>query len=287
MPTETAVDSGARYALLKVVNERLTAREFEVPILPDVAMKAFELAGQPDVGAASLAALIQRDPAIASHILRVANSPAYSSRIEITSLRQAIARLGIQVIAELTMSIAMKSQFEVAPGWRADLIGDWKHAVASSLWAKELGRLRRRSVEACFLCGLLHTIGRPVTYKLISDACDDHKTQLPIDAARSIVDGWYVEVGAVVAESWSLPGAIGESIAYHRFYDQTPTYVDEAKITFAASWLGERSLTDEPVDADELTTADIARDLSLYPDECAGLIEMNEPIRTTVDALAS
>jgi len=43
------------------------------------------------------------------------------------------------------------------------------HAFVKGGFAKELARQKRRNVETMFLCGLLHSIGRPLVLRLIGE----------------------------------------------------------------------------------------------------------------------
>ena len=46
----------------------------EVPILPEIANKAFMLANNKESDASQMAQLIQSDPSLAGHVMRIANS---------------------------------------------------------------------------------------------------------------------------------------------------------------------------------------------------------------------
>ena len=282
-----AVASQSRDEILKIVTQRIATREFELPLLPEVAIKAMELARSPDGDASKLAELIQRDQAIAGQVLRVANSSAFCPRSEIVSLRQAIARLGMNLIAEITLTITLRSQFFMHDDWRDSMAKMWRHSVAAGQWAKALARIKHRDAENAFICGLLHGIGKPVVLNLVADVCMQRKLEAGIKVMESVIDGWYVEVGSLVATSWELPAPIIEVITFHRYYQDAPHYVDETAITACAAFLGDATVADQTLDPEEFSQSDWATDLNLYPDDCEKLLQEQEAIRDAVAAVAT
>ncbi|KZX74824.1 hypothetical protein A3715_08670 [Oleiphilus sp. HI0009] len=74
----------------------------DVPLFPKIATDVMRLAKSPDTDAATLADLIQRHTTLAGHVIRVANSPLYTPNASMVSLQQAIARLGLNAICEIS-----------------------------------------------------------------------------------------------------------------------------------------------------------------------------------------
>lgn len=91
-----------------VYAEELAAGELEVPLLPEVATEVLSSTLDDKVTAARLAELIQQDQALAAHLLRVVNAPAFRGSVQIVALQQAIARLGMERIREIALTISLK-----------------------------------------------------------------------------------------------------------------------------------------------------------------------------------
>ena len=62
----------------------------------------------------------------------------------------------------------MQSGVFRVPGYEPVLNQLWRHALASGAFAKEIARVRRLNVESAFLCGLLHSVGKPALLQLSS-----------------------------------------------------------------------------------------------------------------------
>ena len=79
-----------RYALKAFIeDERLN-----IPVLPTTATKVLSILRDQAVDASDLSKVIEKDQSLAGNIIRVCNSPVYGGRKNISSLQQAVARLG-------------------------------------------------------------------------------------------------------------------------------------------------------------------------------------------------
>ena len=68
----------------------------EVPLLPTVAREIMAMLGDPSVGMARVALSARKDPAMAANLLRVANSAAFGGAAPVSSIREALVRIGIE-----------------------------------------------------------------------------------------------------------------------------------------------------------------------------------------------
>lgn len=90
-------------SLLEVIDEHLNATDFKLPPYSPVAARIQALAQRPDIGTSQLEQAILHDPALAGQILRVANSVMYAGLSKVSSIAQAISRLGTNEIVNLVV----------------------------------------------------------------------------------------------------------------------------------------------------------------------------------------
>lgn len=183
---------------------RIKARDVEIPVLPEVARKVVSLVNDPDSDALQLAKVIESDQSMAANIIRIANSPAYSPNGNVVSLQQAISRLGMRTMSEVAIAASVNSKMFHAPGFEARIKQIWDDSLKTALWAKEVARLTRRNVEAAFLCGLLHNIGRPMLLQWLSDSY----SELGEAEMLRIESELFIEANRAVIEAWELPEVI-------------------------------------------------------------------------------
>ena len=206
-------DVGAEFS------RELEARTLEVPLLPNVASEVLSSTLDDKGNAARLAELIQQDQGLASHLLRVVNSPVFRGSAEIVALQQAIARLGMERIREIALTVSLKGTL-FSPGSFEHLVADsWMHGLRTGLWAKEVARAARKNVEIAYLCGLLHNVGAPLVVNRVSQLSDG----LTEAQVISLVDEYAAATGLMLVEEWRLPSAVGICIRFHGDFGSVST----------------------------------------------------------------
>jgi putative nucleotidyltransferase with HDIG domain len=212
--------SDALALLDAAIGARLDERRVELPVMPDVATRilAGGLAESDDVR--QLAALLHRDPALAVQVLRVANSASHGGTVAIQSIAQAVMRVGLMTVREVVVAVAVGSRVFRAPGMEDVVHHLWRHSVVAGFYAKEVARTLRSNVESAFLCGLLHDVGQPVLLTLALDVwktdLGQAKTTVPErPACLEVLRRRHTAMAPVLAETWTLPTPVIESIAHH------------------------------------------------------------------------
>ena len=197
--------------LEQLLIERIQKGAIELPLLPQVASRILAMVYDPNAEAAKLAALIHQDQALAAHVIRIANSPAYMTRNPVVSLQHAVSMLGMNLMSELAFSASIKGSAFKVPGWDDEVKRLWQYSLASGAYAKEIARTRRFNVESAYLCGLLHGIGKPVVLQTLVALAKEQNCTLTKEWLHQLLEGYYIQVGLLVAEDWGLPPPVVES----------------------------------------------------------------------------
>lgn len=265
--------------LSQVFARQIADRKVELPPMPATAAEVMSLCGQETTDAAKLSAVIHRDQTIASNVLRVANSAACAGQVPCASLQQAVSRLGLQMITEIAMAVAVRGRL-FANRTCADLLDElWKHSVLTGFFTKEIARLRRRNVEIAFLCGLLHDVGKAVLLAGADKLLGTAAPAWPTGALLAAVHQQHVPAGSLLAREWQLPDQIAEAIACHhdvaaarRFADMAMTVclADQIAHFLAPDRLGETP-TEEQVRQHPVLVG-----LNLYPDQLESLLQLKD-----------
>lgn len=257
----------------------------DVPLLPDVASRVLALSNDPDSDASQLAKLIQGDQALAGHVMRIANSAAYTPNASMVSLQQAIARLGMQLISEIALAASLNSKLFRAPGFEARSRGIWDHALLTGLWGKEIARLSKKNVEASFLCGLLHSIGRPAALQTIAEFVKKQQARIDEEEVELLEDCFHVLFGDVIVRKWEMPAIVQQSVQYYRDYAAAPAHKDQAMVINAAARMASvtQGLTAESLT--EVMKDQVFADLNLYDDELEALMEKEELVTAAREAM--
>ncbi len=285
MPTTIELSSAGQ-SLAEEIQQQLRAGSIDVPLLPEVASRVIALSQDTESEISDLAQLVQSDPSLAAHVMRIANSAAYTPNGSLISLQQAITRLGMNLICDIAVAASISTKMFKAPGFETHINQTWKHALATALWAKEIARTCRLNVEATFLCGLLHSIGRPVTIQAACDCVKRNSGSLSEEDAFALEEALNIELGSCVLKRWEMPIIICEALQYLHHYNDAPHAVEQTMIVNASALFASHMLDDEALSREDLIAKEVLADLNLYQDEVEQLLEKRDAIVSSMEAMS-
>jgi HD-like signal output (HDOD) protein len=257
----------------------------KLPLLPQVAGEVLTLINDPNVEISELSSLIHRDQALAGHVLRISNSAAFGGGERIVSLQQAITRLGMKLLSEVALAMSLQGEVFRAPGFEAEVKRIWRHALASGAYGKEAARMKRTNVEGQFLCGLLHTFGKPVLLQVLAELNRTMQPALASEAALELVDEFHGRIGQRLAAEWKLPQQLQVCCAHYKAYDRAPAFQDEAALTYLADRLASWLVVPEIFNGQDVREDPVFERLNFYPDEVESLLGRKEDVLALVNAM--
>jgi putative nucleotidyltransferase with HDIG domain len=193
----------ARYeGLLGLIEQEILSNRLILPSLPEMALRVRELCSSEDVDIAHLEKVIAKDAAIAARLLKVANSSAMHCGIPLNSLKQAISRLGLNLVRSLVTQLAILQTMQ-GSGDDERLRGYVDSGLRISALCHSLSQsLPHLDREQAALAGLLHDIGKlPLLrfFKSHPELAPDENTRMGIEQAL------HPEVGAILLRHWNFP----------------------------------------------------------------------------------
>ncbi len=191
--------------------------------LPITIQKMIPALNDEDVSLAEIARIIEFDQAIASNILKIANSALYAGWFQITSLRDAVMRLGTNVILELVLGQYLKKITVAAPMY--DLTEDdlWLHGAVTSMAINLLAKECPKAgiPPAAPIAGLVHDIGKLIMVRYLQvevftilQRCNEKGITF-VEAEQELFGFDHAEVGATVAKKWNFPAEVTLAIENH------------------------------------------------------------------------
>lgn len=259
----------------------------EVPLLPEIANKAVLLAQNSDSDASEMAGLIQGDQSLAAHVMRIANSAAYTPMANLVSLQQAIARLGMGVISEIALAASIGAKMFNTPGYEAYVADIWKHALATSLWSKEIARQGRSNVEVAFLAGLLHSIGRPAVLQAILDLAEKHKVTLSESDVHHLEKTHCHQVSVAIVNKWQMPSLVIDAVDAYTDNNSKEVVTDHAAHINIGSRFASYMLTPDKLDKETLFALPAFSTLNIYQDEVEELLDKTDAIKARLEGMSS
>lgn len=250
----------------QVLNSILTSDHCELPVLPEAAAQLLRLTGDVNCEPADVVNVIKRDLSLTSHLLRTANSVRYNSGVTVTSIQQAVARLGLLTLRQIVVLISCQCRIFDVPGFDKDVRRSFQRSLAAAAFGQEIARVRRLNVEESFLCGLLHDVGRPVLLQAMVDrraACCDADD----DEFRAAAETHRIDFAGRLVTLWELPSRVADVIRHQEKPLETDQFRDSAAVLNMAIAMASLLLESDDNGAFENFAHPMAGVLNLYPEQ--------------------
>jgi putative nucleotidyltransferase with HDIG domain len=186
-----------------------------LPPTPRILPKLQKLLRDPNSGIHDIISLLKVDAPMTAQIVRLSNSAFYNTGEPVTSLEEAVNRLGFREVYRVA-SVAAATQVmgEALPLYNMGKGELLEGSVSTAVLMVELSsRARRMDLDAAYTTGLLHGIGKVV----INQYFIKHGLELYGNNAGEVVDiMWerkllgfdHAEAGAAILQKWNFPDEI-------------------------------------------------------------------------------
>jgi putative nucleotidyltransferase with HDIG domain len=197
-------------SLLNRVNQLIESGDLDLPVYNPVALRLQEALADNSQNAGEVEKLIVTDQALAAEVLRAANSPFYCGLSSVSTVRNAIVRLGVQQVQRLVILASEQSKYQAHHADVDSMLKElWRHASTSALAAQWLAkRLHSAGIEeVCFLGGLLHDIGKLIILRAIDEIKKSEGPEFLVSPAllNEILMTTHCQLGHKLLQSWNLP----------------------------------------------------------------------------------
>jgi len=209
--------------LMGAVQTYLASDRLQLPVFSRTAVELQRAIRKDDFSVAKCAALINRDQALASQVLKEANSSFYGGLKKITTVQDAMVRLGTKEVFRITVQVTQKGLYRSSHPLLGDIMGRiWQHALGAALGAWWLARKSgyQSQEQEAFLGGLMHDIGRLFLLKVLDEmAGKGHLQKLSGSLVDEVLDSMHVEQGYRLMCHWDLPEIYADIVKNHHSQD--------------------------------------------------------------------
>jgi HD-like signal output (HDOD) protein len=213
-------------AALDQVIERLDT----IGTVPTSVAQIFGLINDPRSGAGDFERVVRPDVGLTANLLRCANSVFYRGSREITSVKDAINRMGMRRVFEVAASASfVKTIPATLTGYGLTAERYWGHSVAVAVLADRIGRkVGFTYPDLAFTAGLLHDLGKVVVASFLTsspaspvDLPDGGLTSVEVEQTALGTD--HAALGEQLTVRWNLPKEISGAARWHHRPDGAPT----------------------------------------------------------------
>lgn len=229
--------------------ERVLATIKSLPAAPMVLARVLLIMEDPKAGSAELIEAIEIDPGVTANVLRVCNSPYYAGTRQLSTLQEAVHRVGTRTIMQLVTMGASKPLLGGEHEGYGFAAGDlWRHSVSTALACRLLAtRTQHPRMSLAFTGGLLHDLGKIALDTLLKDSYQQVREKVEAgatfqEAEQEVLGMEHAELGARIAENWGFPESLVRMIRHHHEPELADVDVDLASMVHLSDalshWLG-------------------------------------------------
>jgi HD-like signal output (HDOD) protein len=253
-------------------------------MLPEVAVRVSRMGLEGAADARQLADIISADPALTMYVLRVARSAAKRPASPIGTLPHALAWLGFEEVANIAFTLALQGKMLDVKGQQHKARRLWRHSLASALWSRQLAHMLAQESDMCYLCGLLHNVGKVVTLGAVHELAERAGRKLAGEEYDRLIETFHRHIGTRVVAAWALPSPVSTVTSQWETYTEAGPARFESNVVNVAHALADYTLTGStPLARDLLVMHAAYRDLGLTAPDAEPLFDAASAINAELD----
>ena len=243
--------------------KQLQAAIRKIDSIPQIVFKIIRMIRENRCSLEEIASEVKQDQVITAKLLRLCNSAFFNMKLKTDSIDRVLVFLGEKNLLQAVMSAALKDFFNGNnKGYSQCKGGMFNHALGTALISENLSRIAQcNASDTAYTAGLLHDIGKVVLDQYMGRAypffyrrtqIDNENLHLTEKEAFGIT---HDDIGAMLAEQWSLPDNLIDAIKNHHNPENSSTDNVLTSIVYLADLLMSRFLVGqelERLDADHV-----------------------------------
>jgi HD-like signal output (HDOD) protein len=197
-------------SFIEIVDTHLASSNARLPVFNTTALRIQQEIAKDESDLQVIEKLIVSDQALTAKVLSISNSSFYKGLQQVSTVRNAIVRVGINEVSNIVMLITHESNFRSKDPFVQGIMRKlWRHSVACAMgsnWlAKQCG-LHSLAHEA-FFAGLLHDVGMLFILTVIDDLKHSNEIEIqPSDALLvEAMNTLHTHHGHSLMSHWNLP----------------------------------------------------------------------------------
>jgi len=197
-------------SFVEILNEQVLSDKTVLPTFDRTSMRIQEEIAKEDPDVTLIEELILHDQSLTSQVLRLANSAFYKGLVKVSTVRNAIIRLGIKEVANIVMLLTHQKNFYSKDPFVSKVMKKlWQHSVGcavGSQWLANHCGFKAIANEA-FTAGLLHDVGKLFLLMVIENMklAKEIDSQPSYTLLNEAMSSLHTEHGSSLLENWNVP----------------------------------------------------------------------------------
>lgn len=207
--SESLITTALRHRLISVFEDP----SYRPPPLPSVAMELLALSGRADARASEVVRLLEQDEMLAGSVLRLVSSPIYSGRSTITTLKEAVIRLGFKIVRDMVFEVALRSGVFDLAEYAETVAQVQRHSTVTAYISRIVCSKARIDGDHAFICALLHDAGFAGLLFAVTDF--EGSESPPLEQLWTDIDALHERASGILATLWGLPASMADIVGHH------------------------------------------------------------------------
>jgi HD-like signal output (HDOD) protein len=146
------------HAYISEMLSLLGSNAFEIPLLPEGAVRIQNLIADPRANAADFVGIFKGDPALSAALIKMVNSPFYGSTAPIHDLQLAVSRVGLNQIQGLVIMMSLQTRILRGKALQREVEWLTELSLHMAMACQQLASAMGISPGEAFTRGLLHHV---------------------------------------------------------------------------------------------------------------------------------
>jgi putative nucleotidyltransferase with HDIG domain len=202
--------------------QKFIEKDIVLPEIPSVVFELNEVIANPMSSTDQMAQVINRSPSLTALLLKIVNSSFYGLPSKVDRVSLAVTMVGTRELSALALGISIMSIFRKIPSRLLSMPLFLQHSLACGIVTRLLAAQKNlRQTEQMFTAGLLHDIGRLVTFIYFPDealAVMRHaaaKSVCLYAAEQDLFGCHHGHIGKYIFNQWKLPMILENNVCFH------------------------------------------------------------------------
>ncbi|HKK91523.1 MAG TPA: HDOD domain-containing protein [Desulfobacteraceae bacterium] len=206
-------------SLIDILRTQLKKEE-SLPVLSKNSLGLQQEVIKKDPDLKKIEKMIKSDPSVTGHVLKMANSPFYRGLEQISTIKEAILRLGSVDLGNLILQAVHKKNFQSRDPFirlqQKKLLHHSLLCATGSLWTAKYLEIEDL-IQKSFIAGLLHDMGKLYLLTAFEQMKTNNaiKNYPPDTLVEQIIDRLHAKMGHELISSWNLPDSLCKIAGEH------------------------------------------------------------------------
>jgi HD-like signal output (HDOD) protein len=221
--SSSASTNKAAFEFVQLLAQELSSGKVELPSFPDIAIKVRKVLADDNVNLDMVLRVVGSEPTLAARLLQIANSAALSNGTPVRDLRNAVQRMGLNMVrgASIAFAMAQMKKAHDLKGLEAPMAALWQRCTAVAAMAHVVARrMTKVNPDTALLAGLLHGVGE---LYILTRANRHPALFADPPVYETIVRDWHVSVAQALLENWEIAEDIVKAVSEFEDLDRRHT----------------------------------------------------------------